>query len=389
MVLAESIQEGEFYARQYPQGDLASHVVGYYSTQYGRSGMEAAANESLTGQRDFSTFRDAIEAAAGLPVPGRDVVLTIDADVQRAAEQALEGYRGAVVVIDPQTGDVLAMASSPAYDPGQVEDSWDSLAADAEAPLYNRAAQSLYPPGSTFKPVTLTGAFGAEIADADTTYPGPSSMEIGNAPVTNYGGANYGEITLREATAKSVNTVFAQLAVDLGASDLVAQSEAFGFNEEPPLEIPSAASLMPDPAEMTEWETAWAGVGQPVGEHESPPGPQSTALQMALVAAGIGNGGVVMEPQLVERITDQAGRVVSKPGAAHVEVGDRSADRRRGDRTHGGSRRVRLRARGCHQRRGCRRQDRYRRDRQGDRDARVVHRVRTCREPPGRRGYRA
>ena len=129
--------------------------------------------------------------------------------------------------------------------------------------------------------------------------------------------------TLREATASSINTVFAQLAVDLGASDLVAQSEAFGFNDVPPLEIPSAASLMPDPAEMTEWETAWAGVGQPVGEHESPPGPQATALQMALVAAGIGNGGVVMEPHLVESITDRGWSRGLQARAAHVEVGDR------------------------------------------------------------------
>jgi peptidoglycan glycosyltransferase len=314
VVLAESIQEGEFYARQYPQGDLAGHVVGYYSTQYGRTGIEASQNEALIGQREFRTLRDAIESAAGLPVPGRDVVLTIDANVQRAAEQALEGYRGAVVAIDPQTGEVLAMASSPDYDPGTVDGSWEALAADVEAPLFNRAAMSLYPPGSTFKPVTLTGAFGADIADADTAYPGPASLDIGGAPVTNYGGASYGEITLREATAKSVNTVFGQLAVDLGANDLVAQSEAFGFNDEPPLGIPSEASLMPDPAEMTEWETAWAGVGQPVGEHESPPGPQSTALQMALVAAGIGNEGVVMEPRLVGRITDEAGRVLSSPG---------------------------------------------------------------------------
>ena len=311
-VLADSQATGETYARRYPAGAFASHVVGYYSVTYGRAGIEAAANDALTGRRQFATMRDALEAAAGLPVPGNDVVLTIDADVQAAAESALGGRRGACVVIEPATGAVLAMASLPEYDPATVDEQWESLSSAGSAPLYNRAAQSLYPPGSTYKVVTLTGALGAGVATPATTYPGPATIEIGGAPVTNYGGSGYGTVDLRKATASSINTVYAQLAVDLGAHDLVAQSEAFGINDTPPLEIPSAASLMPDPDEMTEWETAWAGVGQPVGEHESPPGPQVTALQMALVAAGIANDGTVMEPHLIERIADPAGRTVTE-----------------------------------------------------------------------------
>ncbi len=311
VVFAESFAEGEIYRRRYPQGTLAAHAVGYHSTTYGRAGIESAMNDALTGQRVFRSFRDAVEAAAGLPVAGNDVWLTVDSRVQRAAEQALAGRRGAIVAIEPSTGKVLALASSPAYDPGTVDSAWDQLAAAEAAPLYNRATQSLYPPGSTYKIVTLTGAIGAGIATPQTTYPGPGRLEIGGAPVTNYEGGSYGEVDLAQATMRSVNTVFAQLAVDLGASELVAQSDRFGFGSEPPVEIPARASLMPDPREMTEWETAWAGVGQPVGEHESPPGPQVTALQMALVAAGIANDGIVMRPHLVDRITDNAGRVIT------------------------------------------------------------------------------
>lgn len=311
ILASSSAREGGIYTREYPQGTLAAHVVGYYSTTYGRSGIEAASNDALTGRREFRTFQDALESAAGLPVPGNDVVLTIDADVQRAAQSALEGNRGACVAIDPATGAVLALASSPAYDPASIDESWDELSSAGSAPLFNRAALSLYPPGSTFKIVTLTGALGAGIATPQTTYPGPATIEIGNAPVTNYGGAGYGEVDLAKATASSINTVFAQLASDLGARDLVAQSKRFGFGSSTRLEIPSAVSLMPDPDEMTEWETAWAGVGQPVGEHESPPGPQTTALQMALVAAGIANEGTVMQPHLVARVTDEAGRELS------------------------------------------------------------------------------
>jgi len=312
VLLAESVPDGEVYARRYPQGALAAHVVGYYSIRYGRSGVEATMNDALTGRRVFRTWRDAVEAAAGLPVPGNDVRLTLDADVQRAAEAALEGYRGACVALDPATGAVLAMAATPDYDPGRVDDAWQALSSAGDAPLLNRATQSLYPPGSTFKVVTLTGAIGAGVASPDTTYTGPATIDIGNAPVTNYGGASYGAVDLRTATASSINTVYGQLAVDLGARDLVAQSERFGFNDTPPVELPALASLMPDPAEMTTWETAWAGVGQPVGEHDSPPGPQSTVLQMALVAAGIANGGTVMEPYLVDSVQDEAGVTLSR-----------------------------------------------------------------------------
>ncbi len=310
-ILAESVLEDGVYVRRYPQGDLAAHVLGYYSTTYGRAGIEAASNDALTGKRAFRSFRDAVEAAAGLPVPGNDVGLTIDTRVQKAAEDALAGHRGACVAIDPKTGAVLAMASTPGYGPGTVDSAWEELTTDSSAPLLNRSTQSLYPPGSTFKIVTLTGALGAGIATPETTYPGPGSLEIGGAPVTNFEGGGYGPITLRKATNSSVNTVFAQLAVDLGAKDLVAQADAFGFDADPRLEIPAKTSLMPEPAQMTVWETAWAGVGQPVGEHDSPPGPQATALQMALVAAGIANDGVVMRPYLTQRITDQTGRVIT------------------------------------------------------------------------------
>jgi peptidoglycan glycosyltransferase len=313
VVLAESVADGALFSRSYPRGALAAHVLGYYSTQYGRSGIEAAMNDVLAGRSDFATFADMIEAAAGVPVPGNDVRLTVDTRVQAAAEEALGDNRGACVAIDPRTGAVLALASAPDYDPGALDAEWASLSTtDGPTPLVDRASASLYPPGSTYKVVTLAGALASRVATEGTQYPGPASLEIGGAPVTNYGGSTYGEVDLRKATASSINTVFAQLAVDLGAERLVAASEAFGINSTVPLELPVTTSLMPDPSEMTVWETAWAGVGQPVGEHDSPPGPQVTPLQMALVTAGIANDGVVMRPYLVDAVSDRAGRTISQ-----------------------------------------------------------------------------
>lgn len=313
VTLAESVPDGSLFSRSYPAGALGAHVVGYYSPRYGRAGIEAAMNDALSGKRSFATLRDMVDSAAGIPVAGNDVRLTIDADVQRAAQAALGDRRGACVAIDPRTGAILALASAPTYDPATVDAQWETLAAaSGPAPLVDRAIQSLYPPGSTFKVVTLTGALGAGTATPDSTYPGPARLKIGGADVTNYGGSTYGSVTLRKATYSSINTVFAQLAVDLTAEKLVSQCDRFGFGSRPPLELPTVASLMPDPAEMTTWETAWAGVGQPVGEHESPPGPQVTALQMAMIAAGIANDGVVMRPFIVDSITDRAGRILTE-----------------------------------------------------------------------------
>jgi len=312
VLLAESVPStGGRYLRRYPLGAFAAHVIGYHDATYGRSGIEAAANRTLVGKRDLQTFRDAINAAAGIPVRGNDIGLTLHSNVQRAAEDALRGRSGAIVAIDPETGAILAMASSPSFEPGRIGELWQEYSSNAQSPLLNRATQSLYPPGSAFKVVPLCAALEKNVATPSTRYPAPGRLEIGGAPVTNFGGASYGTVDLRRATASSINTVFGQLSVDLGSEALVEQSARFGFNKRPPLEIPVATSVMPDPAEMTLWETAWAGIGQPVGEHDTP-GPQSTALQMALVAAGIANDGVVMRPHLIARVTDSAGRIISR-----------------------------------------------------------------------------
>ncbi|MGV8084335.1 MAG: FtsW/RodA/SpoVE family cell cycle protein [Coriobacteriia bacterium] len=314
IILAQSVQNADgTYSRAYPQGSLAANIVGYYSTRYGRSGIEAAENDVLAGgQRQFASWSDVFDAAIGRPVPGNDVVLTIDSRIQKAAEDALAGKTGACVVLDPRTGAVLASASSPTYNPAEIDSAWESLhASTAGSPLLDRARMSLYPPGSTFKVVTLTGALSSGVATPESQYEGPGSLEIGGAPVRNFEGGSYGSIDLTTATMKSVNTVFAQVAVQLGPQKLVGQAEAFGFNKSIPFELSVKKSLMPDPAQMTTWETAWAGVGQPVGEHSSPAGPQTTVMQMAIVSASIANGGTAMAPYAVAAVEDTLGQEIS------------------------------------------------------------------------------
>ena len=315
VVLAESQPTSHgVYKRTYPKGTLAANTLGYFSPRYGRSGIEAAENDVLTGgKRAFTSWSDVIDSAAGRPVPGSDVVLTIDSNVQRAAAKAISGKRGAVVVLDPRSGAVLASAANPTYDPNSIDADWASLhAPSAGSPLIDRTRSALYPPGSTFKVVTLTGALGSGTATVSDKFPGPASMMIGNAPVTNFEGGSYGPIDLVTAAMKSVNTVFAQLAVKMGAPELVKQAQAFGFDHKVPFELPVRTSPMPDPAHMTTWETAWAGVGQPVGTHKTGvAGPQATVMQMALVAAGIANKGSVMAPYAVGSLRDPTGQTVA------------------------------------------------------------------------------
>lgn len=306
VVLAQSVlQDDGTYERVYPSGTLAAHVVGYASEAYGTAGIEASYNDTLKGQRNYASWVDVVNAATDAGTPGNDVKLTINSTIQQAAEQALDGFNGACVVIDPETGAVLALASSPSYNASDIE-SILSSGSDSSA-LYNRATQALYSPGSTFKMVSLTTALENNVATESSVFSSPGEMTIGNGKVNNFGNYSYGEITLARATELSSNTVYGQLGTQIGSDRLVEGSEKFGFNQDVSFDIPLVKSLMPDPNEMTEWETAWATAGEPVGQHASPAGPQATVLQMALVGCVIANDGVMEQPYLVDSIYNADG----------------------------------------------------------------------------------
>ncbi len=308
VILAESVPNGDgSYSRVYPAGDLASQVIGYYSAQYGTAGIEASQNEVLTGNRSYATWTDVLNSAAGISQPGNDVVLTINSNIQRAAQDALAGYTGACIVMDPETGAILAMASSPTYNAADFD---SILRASAEgtysSELLNRATQSLYAPGSTFKMVTLATALQNNVANESTVYDSPGTMSIGGANVTNFDGYSYGRQTLQEATVWSSNTVYGQLGVEMGAKMLVSGAESFGFGREINFDLPTAMSIMSNPAEMSEWETAWAAAGQPVGD-QAIVGPYVSVLQMAMVGCAIANDGTIASPYLVQSIYNANG----------------------------------------------------------------------------------
>lgn len=305
VTLAESAQQTDgTYARSYPQGTLARHTVGYISTEYGSDGIEASMNETLTGRKDFSNWRSALYSLAGVSQPGSTVQLTINSQIQRAAERALEGRTGAIVVLDPSTGAVLAKASSPTY---TVENLGEVITSGTNGELVDRSTDALYPPGSTFKALTLAAALDTGSASLDDVLDASAMIEIGGGEVTNINDADYGYISLLDAFAVSSNTAFAQVGEDLGANSLVNYANAIGYGQNVGQDFDCLTSLMPDPSEMTSWETAWAACGQPVGQHESPAGPQTTVMQNAILVQTIANDGIAMNPYVVGHVLSPEG----------------------------------------------------------------------------------
>lgn len=312
LTLAESIQQEDgTYVRSYPNGNLAAHAVGYYSQQYGSSGVEASQDKTLTGSKDYSSWQNALNSLAGITEPGNSVQLTIDSRIQVAAEQALAGRTGAIVVLDPRTGAVLAWASSPTYDNTNIQATIEAANASggSDTSMFDRATQALYAPGSTFKTVTLAAALENGTASLDSTFDSPGRMEIGGADVVSVNERAHGTITLDRAFAVSSNTVFGQVAEQLGAERMVAVAQAFGYGQDLGTDFTTAASIMPDPADMSVWELAWAGAGQPVGQGHTP-GPQTTVMQNAVVAAAIANNGIAMNPHVVSQILAPDGTVI-------------------------------------------------------------------------------
>lgn len=298
------------YLRTYPEGELYSHVTGYFSFTYGAGGgVEAASGDLLAGTAD-SLFYDRIsDAITGGDPQGATLELTIDPDVQRAAAEALGDRRGAVVALDPRTGEILAMVSRPAYDPNRlashrltaVDEAWVELNDDEEQPLVNRAiGGDLYPPGSVFKLVVAAAALESGEFQPDSVLEAPLRYTLPgtSTSIPNFGGAECGEddeATLAESVRISCNTSFAWLAGQVGVDALAQQATAFGFGETVSVPMRVTPSVYPD--EPDDAQLALTGIGQ----HDV----RVTPLQVAMISGAIANDGVVMAPHLVATVRDQ------------------------------------------------------------------------------------
>ncbi|MET9226937.1 penicillin-binding protein 2 [Lentzea sp. NPDC003310] len=296
------------FLRTYNNGPVYAPVTGYLSVTYGTSGMERAENDLLNGSDDRLLARRISALITGRDPVGGNVQLTLNAKVQQTAYDQLtaRGFTGSVVAIKPDTGEILAMASTPSYDPNELAShdagaqasAWKKLNADgAGNPLVNRATQALYPAGSTLKTVVAAAAL-ADGKTKDTQYTAKASITLpgSQTPLPNFNNTPCGPgetVSMETALAKSCNTAFGEMAGQLGANKLRRQAEKFGFND-PDLQVPlsvetSTLGDIPDDAALYQ-----TGIGQR--------NVQITPLENAVVAATIANNGKRMQPYLVSKI---------------------------------------------------------------------------------------
>ena len=293
------------YLREYSDGSTYASITGFYSLVYGATGIEAEANSVLAGN-DSRFFVDRLQQLFANREPkGGAIRLTINPDAQVAAMNALNGRTGAVVAIDPTTGAILALASSPSFDPnllsshdaGDIQAQYEKLNADSKQPLLNRPLAMTLPPGSTFKLITAAAALESGQYLAESELPGPSQINLPGTDVQlgnwNRRSCGPGDVTtLQSALEVSCNTAFAWLGMELGSDAISEQAKKFGFESE--FEVPMTAAISRFPVDPNKPQTAMSAIGQF--------DVRATVLQMAMVAAGIANNGVVMNPYLVSQV---------------------------------------------------------------------------------------
>jgi penicillin-binding protein A len=318
---AERRKGKTLYFRVYPQGRLAAHVVGYSTVARARTGLERSLNDVLTGSgRGLSSLVDqSLDRLDGKPIVGDTVKTTLDIDAQRTALDALGTRCGAVVALDPRTGRLLVMASSPSYDPNMVEGNFgkiERIRADCApaSPLLNRATQGLYPPGSTFKVVTASAALESDEYTPDSSFSDPGYCTVYGKRVNNFDTSRpFGTLSLATALQYSVNSVFCNIGLDLGARAILKQAKKFGFYERPPLETPESerlpSGLYDDGRLYVPTRDADVDAGRMAFGQERL---LVTPEQMAMVAGTIGNAGILMRPFVVDSIVSPNGRTRSR-----------------------------------------------------------------------------
>ena len=303
---------GKFaYQRVYLSGPKYAPITGYYSYYYGRSMLEQTQNAQLTGTSDAQWLSRITGTLSGHKPEGGSITTTINAKAQDAAWDGLKGKKGAVVALDYTTGAVLAMASSPSYDPNELAShhlndttrAWKNLVADPSSPLSNRATREIYPPGSTFKLVTAAAALQNgyhpnSMVDSPENWILPGTR----TPLTNETNCGGSRITLAHALDISCNTAFGKVGVSLGQDKIRDQAERFGFGKVVNSDVSSVASRFPQ--NLTDAQLAQSSIGQ-FDVAASP-------LQMAMVTAGIANDGKLMTPYLTAQVRASNLQVVSE-----------------------------------------------------------------------------
>ncbi|MFD1828942.1 MULTISPECIES: peptidoglycan D,D-transpeptidase FtsI family protein [Streptomyces] len=300
------------YKRTYKDGEMWAPVTGYASQAYGATQLEAIYDGILTGDDDRLFFNRTIDMLTGKDQKGGNVVTTLDPAVQKAAFEAMGDKKGAAVAINPETGAIIGLVSTPSYDPSSFAGSsskdaeaWSKLQKEnnPDEPMLNRALRQTYPPGSTFKVVTAAAALESGLYDIDekTDSPDPYLLPGTRTNMVNDGNHPCENASLRVAMQWSCNTVFAKISHEVGNEDMIGYAERFGFNQEHFVPVRAVESVYPEDIPS---QNAQAGIGQASN--------RATPLQMAMVAAAVANDGKLMEPYMMDQLVAPSLSVVEE-----------------------------------------------------------------------------
>ncbi len=325
LVLARSVRGADgLYSRRYPAGGLFAHAVGYSGILIGRAGLEQSYNDYLNGRTDTG-LTAILDQLQGKRPEGDQVSTSLDPGAQQVALRDLAGQPGAVVALDPHTGAIKVFASVPGYNPATLSPA--TLARlnteNVAAPLLDRVTQAGYPPGSTFKVVTDIAALDSGRFTPLSVLNGNSPKVISGVPLSNDGNQSFGNITLTDALTFSVNTVWAQVGVQLGKATMGHYMNLLGFDRRPPIDLPSSEVRPSGEYFDVRGRTRLVAPTSPrvdvgrmaFGQDHL----EVTPLQMAMVAAAVANNGVLVAPHLVDRVVNPDGQTVYQPGTRVID----------------------------------------------------------------------
>lgn len=324
--LAVGLGAGSFH-RSYPQGALCAHIIGYLSDTYGRTGLEGKLDSELSGMGASPNPLTVNPLLSGLRKRGDNVFLTLDLRVQKAAAAALGGRKGAVVAIEPSTGRILALVSNPSFDPSQVDEQWQRLSENRDSPLFDRALEGLFQPGSTFKMLTASAALETGTDSPDDPFYCPGYINIPGGPKGTYtihemGGEVHGHLTLAMALAQSCNITFAQVGLRLGATRFKEFADRFWVDRPLDFILPTATGQVTSSRSDSGSAGGKSDPRKDLGLLRVPTVLAQSAfgqgqvlispLEDCMIAAAVANHGVLMKPYLVDRIVDPWGNVVAR-----------------------------------------------------------------------------
>ncbi len=298
-VLAETKVAGEGSTRSYPYHQLYSHLVGYSHKQYGRAGIEAFYNDELLGLTNDQLVSKLFDRLSNEKIKGNHLYLTLNHQLQAKAYELLGGKRGAVVALDPKTGEILAMVSKPDFDPNQLAESWEYLINDEGSPLLNRAISGLYPPGSTFKPLMAAAAL--ENPEIQTDYDCTGSIVVDGYTLSDYNSKGHGYLDLRGSLVVSCNTNFARIALALGEERVMEMAKRFSMHNSLETDFPVQRNRFPyQSLQPTELAAVSIGQGKLL----------VTPLHMAATASVFANGGMMPQPRIIKEIRSADGKLL-------------------------------------------------------------------------------